>query len=335
MTADNLDQDHVLRERATYWFTRMQSGDATAAEQAACQAWRQADPANEQAYANVAFFWQASRHVPEQAMRGLLSESASVDAAACGASNSRTRRRMVWGLAGAGALALAAVMLVPVWLPESAQYQSVWQTGHGERAEVDLPDGSQLNLNVNTQLQVAFYEGRREVTLLAGEAFFTVAPDTDRPFLVQASPLQVEVTGTRFNVRREGEIVSVGVESGAVKVSKAGDWRMRSYALRGGQGVHTDARGELSAVEPIAVDTFASWRQGQVVFENARLDVVIAELNRYLPQAIRLEAPRLRNYRVAGMFHIDDPESLLAALPVIAPVQLVQGLDGQIKVFPR
>lgn len=340
MTSEVSTSHPSVREQATHWFTRMQSGDATPQEHQACKAWRQADPAHEQAYANVAFFWQASRHLPEDEMRRILAQPDDADAAPAPsrprATHKRSvRRQLAWGLAGAGMLAAFAVVVGPVWKHAPAQYQRTLATHAGERQEAVLPDGSRLTLNVNTRLQVALYEDRREVRLLEGEAFFSVAPDAVRAFVVLADPATVEVTGTRFNVRRDGQQVSVGVESGSVDVSSGPWWRAQTRRLTAGQALRSRDDGALDQTVAVSMENLTAWREGKMVFDDAPLAAVVRELNRYLPQPARLEAPGLNDYRVAGVFNIDEPDALLAALPAIAPVRVLRQKNGQMLILPR
>ena len=87
--------------------------------------------------------------------------------------------------------------------------------------EETLPDGSVVTLNKNSLLSYTreFGEANRPVTL-QGEAFFSVAPDKDKPFIITVNDLKVEVTGTSFNVKsREGR-TEVIVETGSVTVSR-------------------------------------------------------------------------------------------------------------------
>lgn len=68
---------------------------------------------------------------------------------------------------------------------------------------------------------------------------------------------------------------------------------------------------------PVQIENVLAWRQGKIVFRNAPLAQVVAEMNRYLARPIRLDVPSLRDYRVAGVFNIDEPEAILAALPAV------------------
>src|SRR5690606_19908100 len=101
----------------------------------------------------------------------------------------------------------------------------IFTTWIGERRMVSLSDGSELTLNARTSLRVdenAYGQSMREVELLAGEAFFEVAKDSSRAFIVQAGCLQTTVLGTSFNIQTYAEMEEqvISVYTGRVKVQR-------------------------------------------------------------------------------------------------------------------
>lgn len=329
MNPDELNSSEELRQRSAYWFTRMHSGQATPEDIAACEAWRRQDPSHERMYRSIEFFWKASGQLPEKKLRAILAQPDDPQK-----TRRISRRQFGMGLAGLCAAAVVTAVAIPTWFSEQAQYRTVFLT-QAERSEVTLPDGSTLSLNVNTRLEVAFYQGRRHIELLSGEAFFDVEPDAARPFSVQADHTTVEVTGTRFNVRRDPQDISVSVESGTVVVSSGSWWNHARQQLRAGQGMAIGVGEAASEVFAIRVENIVAWREGKIVFENAPLATVVDEMNRYLPQPAHLEAPQLRDYRVAGIFNVDNPNAMMDALPAIAPVRLYRLSDGRIRIVAR
>ncbi|MGG4605089.1 FecR family protein [Paenalcaligenes sp. Me131] len=329
MTPDNLNASE-LRERAVHWFTRIRSGDATPDEVEACQTWRQEDPEHERLYRSVEFFWDASSQLPQERLRAILAKPDQKP------SKRRvfTRRQFGLGLATVCAAGVVAAVALPNLLHGEALYRASIATSQGERREVALPDGSRLMLNVNTRIDVAFYERQRVIELISGEVFSVVESDVQRPFIVQAGNTEVEVTGTRFDVLYEHDEVSVSVESGSVAVTSGEWWSRDKQQLKGGQYVAIGRDG-ASKVEQVQVENITAWLEGKIVFDNAPLERVVAEMNRYLPQSARLDAPQLRDYRVAGVFNVNDPDAMISALPAIAPVQVYRLTDGRIRIVAR
>ncbi|QVQ26759.1 FecR family protein [Achromobacter deleyi] len=314
----------AVRDAAAQWFARVHSGEAGAEDLQACKAWRGASPEHDTAYRQVEFAWQATSLAPEPALRSILNrrEPAARPVHA-------VRRRLAFGLAASAALAVAAVAALDTgWWEGAPPYQAQFETARGEQRLETLPDGSVIELNTGTRLDVRLYAGRREVVLRSGEAIFMVAPDADRPFVIDAGLGEVRVTGTRFDVRRDAEALTVAVESGSVRVT-TGPWWWRERAdLQAGAGVRVDASRRLGAPAPADVAGMTAWRRGRIVFNGIPLAQAVAEMNRYLRHPLVLEDDSLAGLRIAATLSVTDPDAILQALPSIAPLRIVERADG-------
>lgn len=329
MDVHHSDISSDLRETAAYWFTRMHSGEATQEERAECAAWQEADPAHRRAYEQVDFAWESSLAVPEKTLRTILAKKEPAPKG--------LRNRRNFGLAAAGTVAALAIVAfnAGTLLRGSLQYTYTLTTTHGGREQVKLPDGSMLYANTDTEATVTFYGHQREVKLEKGEIFLEVARDQARPFIVNATLGTVKVTGTRFNVRYDDTGMDVAVVSGSVEVS-TGSWsNKQTRTLTKGMTVAIDERARLGEIGLVDMRTVTAWQRGRIIVENMPLVQVVKELNRYLPAPALLIAPRLSQYRVTGTFDASHPESLLEALPNIAPVSLYQLTDGRYRIVER
>jgi len=323
---DGLD----LPRDAAQWFARMHSGEATDAERRAFAAWLQADPAHQREYRRLMRLWDAALAVPETRLRALMR-----DVPARPAPHWLPRRRACVGLAAACALAVVAELAGPMRHSGPAADVIELATRQGERREASLPDGSTLHLNSGTRLVVRFDKDSRRVALERGEAYFEVRHDAARPFVVDGGIGRVTVTGTRFDVRRDADLLRVSVESGSVRLAAGrGGWPAERR-LAAGQQAAAHADGTLGGIMEVDVGRLAAWRGGKVVFDDMPLAAVIQEMNRYLPRPARLAAPGLDRYRVSGVFDIDDPQAMMAALPVIAPVAVERAVNGDLAVVAR
>ncbi|OZI30456.1 hypothetical protein CAL29_20730 [Bordetella genomosp. 10] len=332
------------RDQAAFWFARLNSGDATEADRRAFEAWRQADPEHDRHYRNLHFFWDAARHVPEARMRAILARAEDEAGGSKTSSHASpampprrpafSRRQFGLGLAGACSLGLAVAVLRKPWWAAPDHVEEL-ATARGERRTVTLPDGSVVYMNTDSVATVRLYEGRRVVELAAGEALFEVSHDRERPFIVDAGNTEVLVTGTRFNVRRDAGDVRVSVASGSVEVSAGPWWNRATRRLTAGQGVESDAKNPPGEVAAVDVSQVTAWQRGKIVFDNAPLAQVVAEMNRYLPVPASFAAPALAQYRVAGVFSIDDPLAMMNALPAIAPVRVLRTSEGGLQVVAR
>src|SRR6202040_1387699 len=120
-------------------------------------------------------------------------------------------------LGGAAAAVCIAAAIVVGWMAWSHQGTS-YRTAIGGIAAISMKDGSTVTLNTNSEIRVALNETERRVDLERGEAFFEVAKDHNRPFIVRVGDQRVIAVGTKFSVRREPNHVRVVVTEGRVRL---------------------------------------------------------------------------------------------------------------------
>ncbi|OAE61440.1 transmembrane sensor [Achromobacter insolitus] len=318
----------TTRDQAAHWFSRERLGALDDAQRRALEAWLAADPEHARQYRAMQALWRVADRLPEDEMRAILARSDEAPARP-------GRRTFAVGLSAACAFTLAAGVIAPrLWSPAPDFTQSL-ATARGERKRVALPDGSLVELNTDTQIQVALYEDRREIELLAGEALFTVSPDAARHFTVNAGAVQVRVTGTRFNVRRDGDVVALAVDEGSVAFSAGAWWNKTTRHLTAGYAAQYAPGAPLAAPHQENVAAVTAWQRGRLVFRDTPLAQVVAELNRYLRSPLRIDDRKLAQLRVAGTLPIEEPESVLDVLPHIAPVIVLYAADGGAVLAPR
>lgn len=225
------------------------------------------------------------------------------------------RRR--FGLRSA-VVALAACLLIALAIPSLQVWISAdYVTAVAETRRISLEDGSTVYLAADSAIAVNLKEGRRQLTLLRGEAYFEVAPDRSRPFSVRADDLNVTVTGTAFDVGFTERSFSIAVASGSVRVSRLGLKETGTVDLSPGQGVLIDrATGAGSDTAPTD-RTVGAWRAGRLIVENTLLTDVVATIGRYRRGAIVIMDDALREKRVTGGYDLRDPEGALRVL--VAP----------------
>src|SRR5262249_6139101 len=147
----------------------------------------------------------------------------------------------------------------------------------GERRSITLADGSRVDLDADSALSVAFSDAQRRITLERGRAFFQVAKDPARPFIVAAGAGEIRALGTAFDVKHGADrTVRVAVAEHAVSVAVAGD----SQRLVEGGMMDYDERG-LGPMARADLASLLSWRQDRLFFQDAPLGDVVADLDRY------------------------------------------------------
>jgi transmembrane sensor len=209
-------------------------------------------------------------------------------------------------------------------------------TAGNERSTITLTDGSIVTLNRDTTLDVAFTPSERKVRITRGQAFFEVAKNPNRPFVVAVADRTVTALGTQFDVRLDPDRIEVILVEGKVAIDHTEpsilerlNIRKARLELRPGEKL-VAALGEPVAVTDIDARRSTSWRQGWVTFENESVMDVVAELNRYSDRQIEVPDDSVRNLRLSGVFRVGLPDRFAATVQELLPVKAVQGSHGEI-----
>jgi transmembrane sensor len=268
--------------------------DATAAERARIDVWLAAHPEQRPLLETLRLRWEAGRTPAapdartDASLASLHARMRRADRLAPRVTEkSRSPRRTMVFAAGALA-ACAALWLVVIGRPRAAVgVGRVYATAAGERETVTLADGTRFVLAPATTLRLG--PSRRDV-YLDGEAFFAVAHDARRPFVVHAANAVVQDIGTQFEVRhyRGSESVDVVVAEGMVA---AGDSAVRPalrVMLQGGESGRVDRLGRTVAVHGVDASRAIGWTGGVLTFDAQPLRDVIPVLDRWYDIDIHL-----------------------------------------------
>lgn len=217
----------------------------------------------------------------------------------------------------AGVLLAAAGAAWFGWQYMQEERGQQYATAVGARQSVALADGSKLTLNTATQVRTAVNDSGRKVWLDAGEAYFDIAHDKTRPFVVIAGDRRITVLGTRFLVRRQGEQVNVTVEEGRVQIASAqpGAKSAEPTVLTRNQAAVTHADNVLVISKaPKQVDDELSWREGKLVFDQTTLADAAAQFNRYNTRQLVIADPAIAQVRIGGSFDANNMSGFVALL---------------------
>lgn len=216
-----------------------------------------------------------------------------------------------------------------VWLDPGYQSQQ-FSSAVGKQEVIQLADGSRVTLDAASRITVSWHLRTRRVELQVGQAFFSVAPATYRPFLTAAGSTQIKVVGTRYNVSRVRNDVRVTVEEGKVEV------RGNAAGVQLGAGDQVLVRsGQLGARQQVDTAAAAAWTKGRLVFDRTPLREVLAVVQRYQPTRVVMHDRSLAELPVSGAFDSARLDSLLALLPKILPVDLNTDANGTLHLKPR
>jgi transmembrane sensor len=190
-----------------------------------------------------------------------------------------------------------------------------------------MPDGSKVILNTDSQIHVDVNQHERRVDLERGEAFFEVAKDASRPFVVHAGNKRVVAVGTQFSVRREADDLQVVVTEGKVRIESSG----APQAVVAGTVARASEAGVLLTKQNIAAaEESLSWRTGTLVFREMTLAEAVAEFNRYNTHKIIIADASVGSFEVAGSFRADNVDAFVRLLARGYPLRVEQHDDDLI-----
>jgi transmembrane sensor len=219
-----------------------------------------------------------------------------------------TRRKVLAATGGAIAASLAggALLLDP---------GPTYATAIGEVRRVPLPDGSIAAINTDSSVDVDFRTERRVVGLASGEAWFQVAKNRSRPFVVEVGKIRVRAIGTAFSVRRRDEGADVLVTEGVVETWVEGA-EGHLVRLSAGQQAYVAENAGIKVSTPQAarIDRTLAWRSGQIDLAGESLAEAIAEFNRYNSRKILLLDETIADEPLFGVFRTDDPVGFVTAI---------------------
>ncbi|WP_047300660.1 FecR family protein [Pseudomonas fluorescens] len=315
----------TVRDDAARWFVRLQEPAVSADEQQRFDAWLNQHPQHRDEFQLLQGLWTAADLLPAPRLKALAENQPA----------RRERRPLLRYAVAASVLAVALGLGLFSGLNHPGGYSAEFSTALGERKHVALPDGSVIDLNSRSRLQVRYETDRRLIELSEGEAMFSVEHDASRPFVVEAGSGKITVTGTRFDVRRDLTQTRVAVEQGTVKVQGHDAPDNEFINLTAGLGTHVDAQGKVAAAYAVNPAELTAWRGGKLVFNNARLSEVAAEVSRYREQPLTVSNPGVANLRLTSVFKSDNTDALLKALPNILPVAIRTLADGSQEIISK
>lgn len=331
---------------AAAWFARKRSGEMTEQEARELAAWLDADAAHRAAWELAGEVWGAAEGVRANPTMLAIRERAL------------KRRRLSWAATGGAIAASLALALFGGWsmldhgpsgpvistaLATQADLAGAvaqdFATAVGERRTVTLDDGTVVTLDTNTAIRTREGGKVRLVELDRGQAFFKVAKDRGRPFLVRAAGRTVVATGTEFGVRVDQGRIAVSLIEGSVRVEApingAGDGRFSRYVqtteLAPGSRLEV-ADGRPWAISEVDAQKETSWMTDKLVFQDEPLAKVVAELNRYSDRRIVIADPDLADDPVSGSFRTDDVDESLRAIEAYGLAQVGEETGDRIEL---
>jgi transmembrane sensor len=285
----------------------LHGSERRAAVEAAFRSWLGENPANARAFETATEAWELGGAIAGAALPRISPTPRCVP---------RGRLKLSMAAAALALIGISAALLFrnpPV------------STATGEQRTLNLDDGTRVTLNTNTKLVVDYTDKERRVRLDAGEAFFDVAKNPSRPFIVTAGAETVTALGTSFMVRRDDTEVDVTLVEGKVSVAPldlGGASDLAPQVLAPGQRLRV-AQLKTKLDEP-NIDSLTAWRRGEVVLDHTRLSDAVNEMNRYSKIKLIVVDPETGNIPISGIFQAGDSARFARAIADTYRLQAIE-----------
>lgn len=323
-----------IDQAASEWTARLDRGPLTPKEEGAFQAWLSGDPRSKGALLRARALSLMSESA--QALGPSFDPIAFEEPRRSRFAGMSRRQALAW--TGSAAAATSLVVL-GIGLPAAG---AVISTKRGEIRLAPLTDGSTVLLNTASRVRVRYDKGERCVTLLKGEAYFSVARDEKRPFIVEVDGCRLRTTQAGFRVRKlDEDPVDVLVNQGRVDVlTRNPAASARGLVLQANMRVilsdPAEGRSAVQPPQPVAPDAVTrelAWREGQLAFEGETLKQAAAIFARYSDTRIQIRDPALAREPVTGLFAANDPVGFSRAIARVFDANIER--DGDDVVLTR
>lgn len=292
-----------LHEKAADWIMRSRAEPVET--DAPVDDWLAENDAHIEAYAEGLLIWEElGRVAPDWPSERVLQ-----------------KRRMSLG-AVMMSLAMVVLCALGIGLGYTSYMFPTYSTKIGEQRTVHLSDGTNVMLNTSTVLKVRYERGLRRVDLVRGEAFFDVAPNKLRPFIVEAGGEYVKAVGTSFIVRADKSSMEVTLLSGRVDVGQGHFNASPERSLVPGDRFRKTA--SSAVMDRPRLETVTAWRNGEIVLNEMPLTRAVAEMNRYSKKPIVLSSRTAGDRKISGIVRVDEPDVFVATVAGVYGLQVTR-----------
>ena len=294
--------------QAQDWMVFLYSGEATEQDQLNFKAWMK-DPSHKASFEMLDGVWESLDIIPDIEITAPDETNQNI--------GPLPRRKFIFGSLGAVAASAFLFISVGLYAPVTENH---YATKTGEVRTVALGDGSVVTLRAETSISTFISKNKRAVVIERGGAYFDVKRDEDRYFRVSAGGAEVSVLGTAFDVLKGPQNVTVSVNEGSVLVENAFEatdersTRRQTVQLEAGQQVKADTQGSLSSVKEFEASDVLAWRNGRLSYKSARLEDVVADINRYRKIKIYIVDEALKDLRIMSSFSVDNSDQMLRSI---------------------
>lgn len=249
----------------------------------------------------------------------------------------RGTRRFFAGMAGIAATVAMIWLGIAHWHTASKRFEQRFADTTSVVHSLKLVDGTLVQLDRNSVIDVHFNEHYRRIDVIRGNALFDIGKDPARPMLVSVGQHVLQDIGTVFDVKRDGPVDTLTVISGHVRVLNAPEASAKGVAISpltglavadvtAGQQIELSASG-AGPVHPVKIAQTTAWLPTEIRFEHETVEDVARRFNAYTSKPLVIENEHIAGKRISGVFHANNPQAFVAYLSTLPDVRVIDGAD--------
>lgn len=321
----------LISDQAIDWYARLNSGEAQASDWRDFTTWLEEDSRHGKAYDTL----ELSLDFSSESIDEASNHTDHITDLPPKAVN-ENRKPIFWISAASSIAALFIIALVlPGILSTGPDISHEYVTKIGENDSITLADGTRVAINTDTHLTFTMNKNQRSVVLHKGEAFFEIASDKKRDFIVTAMNTEIHDVGTKFDVNLTSSKLAVAVQDGLVDVIPKGlskhETKKVQKRVKGGQkAIRILGQNKLQVVR-VDPSSISSWKSGILIFDDTPLPDLVENVNRYFNAKIVIVDARANTLKFSGVLNIENQDKVLQALTGFLPVHFEQS-DGNINL---
>ena len=321
-----------IKQQAAEWLEKKDHLSTSELDQ--FQTWINADPRHEQVYTRLESLY-ASQELTESLRTFRQQQSALTVTSAQNRKPQTKKRSHLFGFPAGQVAAISCMLIIAalVYFPRTENTQSPKHahientpatkliTQVGQRDKYISDDGSVIDLNALTHIEVGFTKQTRQISMKKGEAYFQVAKDKSRPFVVETKQAEVRVLGTVFNVEQRDNQLIVKVDEGHVQVTPKDSNKV--IDLYANQMVTIQGQ-TISDIIRLETEFSADWKSGWTHIQSQPIDTLLAQLQRYVDKPILVGSISQKVPIISGRYKLDDPITTLKLVAELNNLVLIE-----------
>ena len=305
-------------------------GEASPGEEEAVKEWMNENALNKEYYDQLKKIWDNSKKLAADSTLDVGKAWERFQKRVAGQNETPkiiNRNRFSWMRIAASIILIAGLGIAAYFMINNNEpKEMVAQTGQNVLVDT-LPDGSVITLNKRSTITYpSKFKGDTRAIALKGEAFFNVAPDKKKPFIISVNDVQVTVVGTSFNIKSENGSTEIVVESGIVQVTRSG----KTVELVAGEKIIMSANDSNATREKVSDKLYNYYRSKEFVCEDTPLWKLVQVVNEAYDVKIVIGRKELNDMRLTTTFNNESLEKVLEVIHLTFDITVIKKEDGQI-----